>query len=156
GDWLKAPSACRTLLDRKLSLATAESGMAASSPPTTRMKTNRRRPLTVRTPLFLRQRRGRFASSGRRPLALADWHNVTPISRSRQVAKSYGCHAAVTWPTLPGPFPAPPRRGRATGGSSSRLSLDGGGDQAPPFRPVPVVVPDVGVTEQVGEDEPGM
>src|SRR5438067_5295892 len=51
-DWLNATSACRTLLDRKLSLATADSGMAASNAPTTRMKTKRRRPLTARTPLF--------------------------------------------------------------------------------------------------------
>src|SRR3989442_15351118 len=51
-DWVKATSACRTLLDRKLSLATAESGMAARRAPTTKMTTDRPRPLTARTPLF--------------------------------------------------------------------------------------------------------
>src|SRR2546421_2952204 len=65
--------------------------------------------------------------------------------------KSYGCHLAVTAEPHPDP---PPSKGE---GSEARVLLfDWGGDQAPPLGPGSVVVPDVGIAEQVVQDEPGV
>src|SRR5207244_3156467 len=151
-----------------LSLATADSGTAANSPPTTRTTTRRRKPLTERHPFSFKAASGPAPSSGRRPLALADCHNVTPFGRSRHVAKSHDRHPAVTSKERnpAGSFPSRRRRrSRAFGLAAPDpffrrlkrvLSFDRGADQASPFGPGAVVVPDVGIAEQVLEDEPGV
>src|SRR5207248_900221 len=144
---LKATSARRTLPARMFSLATAESGMAASSPPTTTTNTRRRKPLTT-APLSSGSARDDAPPKAAGTHALADFHNVTPVRRSRHVAKSHDRHPAVT------EFPLPRARGRVGVGAGS--AFDRCGDQAPPLGPGAVVVADVGVAEQVIQDEPGV
>src|SRR5439155_6118048 len=146
--WLNATSARRTLPARMFSLATADSGMAASSPPTTTTNTRRRKPLTT-APLSSGSVRDDAPPKAAGPHALAEFHNVTPVGRSRHVAKSHDRHPAVTWATS-----LPRLRGRV--GGPAGLALDGRADQAPPLRPGAVVVPDVGVAQQVIQDEPGV
>ena len=110
--WLKPTSARWTLLARKFSLATAESGMAARSPPTTTTKTKRRKPLTATHPSSSGSVPDDAPPKAAVPHTLADCHNVTPVARSRHVAKSHDRHPAVT------DFTLPRLRGRVGGGGS--------------------------------------
>src|SRR5207249_2971408 len=115
--------------------------------PTTTTNTKRRKPLTT-APLSSGSVRDDAPPKVVGPHALAAFHNVTPVGRSRHVAKSHDRHPAVTCAT------SSPACGGGLGWGRRGLSFDRRGDQAPPLGPGAVVVPDVGVAEQVVQDEP--
>src|ERR1700730_17900368 len=115
GDWLNAASACRTLPARTPSLATADRGTAASSPPTTRTKTRRRKPLTDDTPLSL----GSVRAGGP---PQAGGHSLSPIAITLRRRGGHVMWQKVTTVTATSPgllFP-PPLRGRVRVGGPGR------------------------------------
>src|SRR5207248_10156289 len=117
------------------SLATAESGMAASNPPTTATKTRRRKPLTASHP---------FSSGSVQDDALpkAAAHMLSPLSITLRRSGGHVTWQKVTTVIRPSPnFPLPRARGRVGVGAGS--AFDRCGDQAPPLRPGAVVVADV-------------
>src|SRR5207248_11198485 len=96
------------------SLATAESGMAASNPPTTATKTRRRKPLTASHP---------FSSGSVQDDALpkAAAHMLSPLSITLRRSGGHVTWQQVTTAIRPSPnFPSPARGGGAGWGLGQR------------------------------------